>query len=411
MKMRIVAFFAASLVASVAVAAPRNVALIVQNHCSGGVEPPLAQLANWLESALTSPDLSIEIPANSIGKYQNVQPSGEKMPEASAKALAESLGKEGMLIASVQRFAAQTLAHPSITGHRISVSMTLTLYNLGTGGSVCSASLNDESKTIDDADMKANGVLQYETMLQEAADKIARKFLGKYDPEKWNPVPVKKVKVFFGCNVLGADVEIDGQSYGTCPMELEVSVGSHNLKVSYPTYYVDFKKLAKFESDGQTYKVVLPLTELGEEQRNRSLEYETKLVELNKAQLELDKMKADNSVEYEKKKLALEKERHAIELERKERCALFAKQLELADAMLNRYELSGEADDYVRKTIAKGTAVYWKNSYGRIAITDGSADNIEFATPSTDAGDLAVPPGPKEIGEGLQKLLMKRVGH
>ena len=64
----------------------------------------------------------------------------------------------------------------------------------------------------------------------------------------------------------------------------------------------------------------------------------------------------------------------------------------------------------MRKTVAKGMAVYWKNSFGRIAITDGAADNIEFATPATDAADLAVPPNPKDIGEGLQKLLMKRIG-
>lgn len=78
--------------------------------------------------------------------------------------------------------------------------------------------------------------------------------------------------------------------------------------------------------------------------------------------------------------------------------------------MLERYQLSGDADDYVRRTIAEGTAVYWKNSFGRIAITEGTADKIEFATPSTDAGDLSVPPDPTEIGDGLQKFLMKRGG-
>ena len=124
----------------------------------------------------------------------------------------------------------------------------------------------------------------------------------------------------------------------------------------------------------------------------------------------MEKAKNNDAVDYEKKKLALEKERKSIEAEQAERCELFKKQLELADAMLDRYELSGEADDYVRKTIAEGTAVYWKNSFGRIAITEGAADNIEFATPSTDAADLAVPPNPKDIGEGLQKLLMKKTG-
>ena len=59
---------------------------------------------------------------------------------------------------------------------------------------------------------------------------------------------------------------------------------------------------------------------------------------------------------------------------------------------------------------ADGTAVYWKNSNGRIAITDGSTDNIEFATPSTDAGDLSVPPRPGDIVKDIRKLLMENPG-
>lgn len=392
MKMRTVAFLAASLVTSVAVAASHTVALIVQNHCSGGVEPPLAQLANWLESALTSPDLSIEIPANSIGKYQNVKPYGEEMPEASAKALAESLGKEGVLIASIQRFAAQTLADPSITTHRISVSMTLTLYNLGTGGSVCSASLSDESKTFDDSDMKANSALLYETMLQEAADKIAKKFLEKYVPEKWNPTPAKKIKVFFGCNVLGADVKIDGQSCGTCPMEFEVTAGLHNLKVSYPPYYFDFDGLAKFETNGQTFKVVLPITPEGESQRNQMLAYERKLLELkNSARV--------GDLEYQKKKKALESEQ-------KERSELFKMQIELAYAMLDRYRMAGEADDYLRRTIAEGVSVYWTSGSGRVVVTDGTTDNVNFASPAVNVDNLVTPSDPGAIAKDVRDLLM-----
>ncbi len=378
MKRRIVFLFAASLAASAVLAEPRSVALIVQNHCSGGVEPPLSQFADRLASKLTTPELSLDIPANSIGVSQNAKPAGEKMPPASAKALAQSLGKEGVLIASVQRCTAMTLSDPAITAHRISVSMTLTLYDAVTGGSICSVSLDNLGKTLDDADAKTNTSLLYEEALREAADKVSQEFLKEFGRANWSPASVKKVRVFFGCNVLGADVKIDGQSYGTCPMELDVTVGSHNLKVSYPPYYFDFESLAKFEADGQTYKVVLQVNELGEEQRNRALEYETKLVELNKSQLELEKIKADNSVEYEKKKLSLEREKKSIEAERKERCALFKKQLELADAMLNRYVRTGEVDDYVRRKIADGKSVFWSNSFNRVIITDGTAENVEL---------------------------------
>ena len=187
-----------------------------------------------------------------------------------------------------------------------------------------------------------------------------------------------------------------------------------------------------FNQKGQTYKVVLQITPEGEEQRNRALKYAQDMASLKSAQraddLEYEKKKQEleasrNQIglKYEKKKMELENERKVkrLELERKkkvldaeiaERCALFQKQLELADAMLDRYDLSGETDDYVRKTIAEGTSVYWKNSFGRIAITEGSADNIEFATPSTDAGDLSVPPAPGDIVKDIRKLLMEKPG-
>ena len=113
-----------------------------------------------------------------------------------------------------------------------------------------------------------------------------------------------------------------------------------------------------------------------------------------------DGIRENTGLDYEELKSKLRREQF-------EKCELFKKQMQLADVMFKRYELSGEADDYVRKTIADGTSLYWKNSYGRIVITDGTAENIDFATPSTDAADLAMPPNPKLLSEGLQKLLMK----
>ena len=166
--------------------------------------------------------------------------------------------------------------------------------------------------------------------------------------------------MFFGCNVLGADVQIDGLSYGTCPAQLALTPGVHNLLVSYPPYYYEFKRRAVFNQEGQTYKIVLQITKEGEKERRSG--------------------------------------------------ALFDKQLALADAMLGRYKQSGATDDYVRKMIAEGTAVYWKNSFGRIAITDGFADNIQFATPVTKTGDVSVPPKPDEIAQGLKALLMSGMG-
>ena len=400
---------AAALAAFAALAAPRRVALVVQNHTSDAPTLPMAAFADTLTARLSGKALRVVNPHNVIGVDQNRTARGEAMPEASAQEIGRMLGAEGVVTASIQEFTGEDIGVPAVA-HRLKVRIALSLADCATGETVCGVDGAEFSKNYTAEKVKSDTATLYEGLMHAAAAKGAEKLLAKVADANWEPGPAKGLTVFFGCNVLGADVQVDGQSYGTCPAQLTLTPGSHSVLVSYPPYYYEFRRRAMFNQEGQTFKVVLQPTPEGESQRNRTLEYETKLVELNTKRLELEKTKADNSVEYEKKRLALERERKSLDLERRERCALFRKQLELADAMLDRYTLSGEADDYVRRTIANGTSVYWKNSYGRIAITDGSAENIEFATPSTDAADLAVPPSPKEIGEGLQKLLMKRPG-
>jgi hypothetical protein len=317
------------------------------------------------------------------------------MPKASAKELGSILGVDGILTASVQEFTSESIGVP-VVAYSLKTRLTLMLFDCATGGSVCATGMQQYSKNYTVQQIKEDNAALYEGFLHSSAEKCAAKFLARYAKGEWKPSSARMVKVFFGCNVLGADLQIDGLSYGTCPTEIAVTPGVHKLLVSYPPYYQEFRRDALFRSDGQTYKVVLQITPEGEKQRERVLEYEKKL-------LELKNLSRSGDLEYEKKKKALE-------TEQKERGELFQKQLDLADAMLERYQLSGDADDYVRKTIAEGTAVYWKNSFGRIAITEGSADKIEFATPSTDAGDLSVPPDPTEIGADLQRFLMKRGG-
>ena len=403
--------FAVALAASAALAAPRRVALVVQNHTSDAPTLPMAAFADTLTARLSGRTLRVVNPHNVIGVNQNRTARGEMMPEASAQEIGRMLNADGVVTASIQEFTGEDIHFEGkAVAHTLKVRLALNLADAATGETVCGVDGVEFSKNYTAEKVKADTATLYEGLMHAAAAKGAEKLLAKVADSNWRPEAPKLLNVFFGCNVLGADIQVDGQSYGTCPTQLSLTPGSHSLLVSYPPYFYEFRRRAMFNQEGQTFKVVLQLTPDGEAQRSRTLEYETKLAELKKTQLELEKTKADNSVEYEKKKLALERERKSIEAERKERCALFKKQLELADAMLDRYELSGEADDYVRKTVAEGMAVYWKNSFGRIAITEGAADNIEFATPATDAADLAVPPNPKDIGEGLQKLLMKRIG-
>ena len=388
-----------AVAAFAAYSAPRRVALVVQNHTSDVEALPMSAFADTLASRLSGIEFRVVNPHNIIGVDQNRTAKGEIMPEASAQEIGRMLNADGIITASIQEFTGEDISGFGVgtVGRKLKVRLALNLVDAATGDTICGVDGVEASRNYNTAQVKADTATLYEGLMHDAAAKAAGKLLAKASAAGWEPQQAKLLRVFFGCNVLGADVQIDGQSYGTCPAEIWVTPGSHNLLVSYPPYYYEFKRRAVFNQDGQTYKVVLQITPDGEVQRERALGYEKKLLELANA-------RRDGDFEYEKKK-------RLLDAEMEERCGLFHKQLEMADALLKRYELSGEADDYVRRTVAEGTAVYWKSSYGRIAITDGFADKIEFATPETKTGTLtSVPCSKPDIAQSLKDLLMSRVG-
>ena len=379
----------------VAPAAPRKVALVVQNHTSDAPTLPMSAFADTLSSRLSGEMFRVVNPHNVIGVDQNRTAKGEEMPEMSAKELASSLGADGVITASIQEFSSEDVGVPAIA-HQLKVRIAMNLVDAATGETVCGVDGVEFSKNYTAEKVKADTATLYEGLLHVAAAKAAERLVAKASAAGWEKSAANALRVFFGCNVLGADIQVDGLSYGTCPAELTLTPGVHNVTVSYPPYYQEFSRRAMFNQEGQMYKVVLQITPEGERFRERAIEYDRKILDLNN-------IKRDRDFEYEKKK-------RLLDIEISERCGLFKKQLDLADAMLDRYMMSGEADDYVRKTIAEGTAVYWKNSFGRIAITDGFTDNIQFATPVTRTSDISVPPRPDDIAQGLKALLMNGAG-
>ena len=394
---------------------PVDAVLIVQNHASDEFRKPLSNLGDRLAAALSGDIFNVIDPNDAIGGNQNRGPWGENMPLSSATRLAENLDARALVTASVDEASVVGTGVPARV-QAIRMTLTLSAKKLPKGATVAATTATATSRQTTPELLEQNADAIYSELLRDLVEKAAADFLSQCGQVAWADAAPKAITVFFGCNVLGADVQIDGLSVGTCPGQFSVAPGIHNVLVSYPPYYQPFERRARFDTDGQTFAVVLQITPEGEQQRLGALDYERK-------RAELDIWKRDQDLDYENRKdeagFDREKARREFEFEfaRKKKelsrelaegSELFRKQLALADAMIARYSLSGEADDYVRKTIADGTSVYWQNSYGRIAITDGNAENIEFATPSTDAGDLAVPPGPKEIADGLQKFLMKR---
>lgn len=422
---RIPSAFAAAALAAAALALPQtlsarepgplDVLLVVQNHVSDDFRKPLADLGDRVSAALSGDLLHIIDPNDAIGANQNRAPWGEGMPDTSATRLAGNLGAEALVTASVGEASVSGIGYPPVA-QMVRMTLSLSAKRLPSGAALAAVTVTEQSPNLTLDVMAQNADAVYSELLGRLVSKASAQFLAKVAEVTVPDVAPEKVTVFFGCNVLGADVQIDGLSMGTCPGQFSVAPGVHNVLVSYPPYYLPFARQAGFETDGQTYAVVLQITPEGEQQRLRAIDWERKRAELDvwKRDQDLDfetrRGQAGFDLEKARRELNFEFDRKRRQLDRElaEGSELFKKQLDLADAMVERYRLSGEADDYVRTTIADGTSLYWQNSYGRIAITDGSAENIEFATPSTDSGDLAVPPGPKEISENLQKFLMKR---
>ena len=422
---RIPSAFAAAALAAAALALPQTLSarepgpldalLVVQNHVSDDFRKPLADLGDRVSAALSGDILHIIDPNDAIGANQNRAPWGEGMPDTSATRLAGNLGAEALVTASVGEASVSGIGYPPVA-QMVRMTLTLSAKRLPSGAALAAVTVTEQSPNLTLDVMAQNADAVYSELLGRLVSKASAQFLAKVAAVTVPDVAPEKVTVFFGCNVLGADVQIDGLSMGTCPGQFSVAPGVHNVLVSYPPYYLPFARQAGFETDGQTYAVVLQITPEGEQQRLRAIDWERKRAELDvwKRDQDLDfetrRGQAGFDLEKARRELNFEFDRKRRQLDRElaEGSELFKKQLDLADAMVERYRLSGEADDYVRTTIADGTSLYWQNRYGRIAITDGSAENIEFATPSTDSGDLAVPPGPKEISENLQKFLMKR---
>ena len=340
-------------------AAPIRCVLVVQNHCLPTAGVPMASLADILTAKLTGTRFQVVNPSNVVGVNQNRTVVGEPMPTASANDLARQLGAPTLLTASVLEFAKEGIGVPAVA-YKLKARLSMTLADCASGASICGATVNVESPQYTAGRVSQDGATLYTEVLYSAANACSDELERRMASVAWPPTSAPGAQsavstVYFGCNVLGADVQIDGVSYGTCPAQISVAPGIHNLTVSYPPYYLPFNRRAMFTGNGQTFAIVLQTTPEGEKVRRSGI--------------------------------------------------LFDRQKELFDAEMSRYKASGEVEDYVRKTIADGTSIYWKNSYGRIVITDGSAENISFTTPATDAADLQDAPTTGQIGKKLKELL------
>lgn len=291
---------------------PVRAVLVVQNHASDEFAKPLSNIASRLASALSGDVFEIVIPDDAVGENQSRAPGGEQMPLSSATRLAESLGAQALITASIDDVSVESVGNPVVI-QKLNLSMTLQAKRVPGGDGLPGVEVTVTSRPFQPFQFANNAQPIYASLMSELCRAASMRLFPLVANVKWNSADLR-VKVAFGCNFPGADVSIDGVSYGTAgtvgqpPLTVSVSPGVHTLRVTYPFAH-PYSVQANFV-DGSTYLVTLAETEEG-------------------------------------------------------RCR--RKDDEWFDELLKRYRKSGEMDDFVRSEKAKGYAKYLSSSHTRIA--------------------------------------------
>lgn len=298
--------------ASFVVSEPIDAVLIVQNHASDEYQKPLSNLGDAISAELSQELFNIIDPNDVIGEQQNRGPWGENMPLSSATRLAENLEAQVLITAAVGETSIISYGSPAIA-NAVKMRLTLSAKRIPKGANVASVTVTEVSRKFTPSMLAQNADSIYYDLVENLVAKASKEFLAKCEKVAWKDMKIKLIEVAFGCNFPGADVSIDGVSYGTAgtigeaPLKVKVSDGLHNVKISYP-YTTPFEVRAKLQ-EGTTFMVVLRENEEGRKIRKEDKHF---------------------------------------------------------DALMDRIEKSGATDDQVRLLRARGYGEYLSSSYTRL---------------------------------------------
>ena len=254
-----------TLAAGLALADPVKALLVVQNHIGAECLIKLPNLATRLSAALSGEIFEVIDPNDVIGEDLNRSVKGETMPLSSATRLAENLGAAALITASIDDISEVTVGSPALV-KQLSVTMTMQAKRVPSGGGTAGIEVTALSRKYTVADMKQNQGVIYAQLISQICKSAVQQFLPQVAKVEWRAAG-QKVMVAFGCNYPGADVSIDGVSYGTAgtigeaPLQVPVSPGIHNLIVTYP-FALPYKVQANFMANS-TYMISLQPTEEG----------------------------------------------------------------------------------------------------------------------------------------------------
>ena len=284
----VTSFVALFLVVSsvTAVATPVKALLVVQNHASEEFKRPLSNLADRLSAALSGDVFNVIDPADVIGDTQNTTPAGEKMPQSSALRLAELCNAEAIITASIDEMSVESFGNP-VRLQRLRATLSLQAKQVPDGAAMKGVTVSVEGEKRQVAQFKANENMLYSQLVSKLVAAAKGQFLEEASKIVWVKNDVAGVEVAFACNYPGADVSIDGVSYGTAgvvgqaPLKVKVTPGVHNLKVSYP-FTVDYVVRANFV-DGSTYMINLQENDEGRIRRRSDAHYAALMERIEKS--------------------------------------------------------------------------------------------------------------------------------
>ena len=155
--------------------------LVVQNHASEEFRKPLSNIGTRLSTALAG-DGTFEIidPNDAIGDNQNRGVWGEKMPLSSATRLAENLGAQALIVASIDDVSVISTAG---VVKQLSVAMTLQAKRVPSGASVGGEELTVTSRKYTMNEFRTNGSSIYSDLMSRLCRKVSEMFLPKTENE------------------------------------------------------------------------------------------------------------------------------------------------------------------------------------------------------------------------------------
>lgn len=169
-----------------------KVALVVQNHAVPGTSIPMMALTDALTAKLSGRGFQVINPYNCIGENMNRSVQGEALPRMSAFELAQEVGADGAITASVLEILDSTFG--TVTKlHQFSIRISLNFADVSTGAGICGETVDLLSQKYTSNQVAANKTKYLNDLLYAAAEECATKLEESAKTKNW-PVAYKSLQ-------------------------------------------------------------------------------------------------------------------------------------------------------------------------------------------------------------------------